>query len=123
MYESETFISGVYFGGEARHEVHRVPNARLTNKQKRNRQILDEFSFSIDLGSELDSEGGPKMSDDKNLWKSASNCLRGHHIQFLGQSMKICGNELSFLSGGGGWGGKSASPPPHSAGLGLRTLR
>ena len=66
-YDSETFISGVYFGGEARHEVHRTPNARLANEQKRNRQILHVFSFSIDLGSELDSEGYPKMSDDKNL--------------------------------------------------------
>ena len=52
------------------------------------------FSFSIDLGSELDSEGYPKMSDDKNLWKSASNCLLGHHIKFLGQSMRIWWREL-----------------------------
>ena len=42
-YEPETFISGVYFGGEARHEVHRAPNARLANEQKQNRQILGAF--------------------------------------------------------------------------------
>ena len=42
-YEPETFISEVYFGGEARHAVHRASNARLANEQKRNRQILGAF--------------------------------------------------------------------------------
>ena len=62
----------------------------------------------VDLGSKLGSEGSKKCSDEEIFLQSASNCLLGHHIQFLGQSMKIYGSERIFASGG-----ESTTFPPH----------
>ena len=85
-------------------------------------QLLDQFLTATcqkwsTLAPNWARRGGKNVRMKKIFLQSASNCLLGHHIQFLGQSVKMCGNELIFASGG-----ESTTFPPTLGGLCFRAL-
>ena len=68
------------------------------------------MSKTVDLGSELSSEGYPKISDDRDIAEKAVSWTQLSAVKISGQSMKICGSYRIFASGGG----TVTVPPPPS---------
>ena len=73
----------------AQDDVHRAPNARLASEQNKIVRFSMFFSFFVDLGSELSSEGYPKMSDDRDIAEKVVSWTLLSAVKISGQSMKI----------------------------------